>query len=158
VEGLTEEERVGRARRLIAGAGLVGTVGAEDLVAASDRLRGFVEERWPGAVWRREVAVAAEVGGRGRARRVVGVIDLLVETDEGMLVLDHKTFPGAAEAAWRARTQEFRQQFVSYSEGLREVCTRTDRSGWIHLPVAGALVQLCPSANAIAETRGLCNE
>ncbi|MEA2748891.1 MAG: ATP-dependent helicase/nuclease subunit, partial [Myxococcales bacterium] len=51
VEGLTAEERVERARRLLAAAGLVGIVRAEALVEASDRLRTFVEQRWPGAIW-----------------------------------------------------------------------------------------------------------
>ncbi len=142
VEGLTEEERVGRARRLIAGAGLVGTVGAGDLVAAGDRLRGFVKERWPGARWQREVVVVAGVPRTRGARRVAGIVDLLLETGEGLVIFDHKTFPGGVEYAWRGKLEEFRAQFATYAEALCAVGRQQVISAWVHLPAGGGVVEL----------------
>ena len=142
VEGLTEEERVGRARRLIAGAGLVGTVGAEDLVAASDRLRGFVNERWPGARWRREVAVVAGVPTTRGARRVAGIVDLLLETGEGLVIFDHKTFPGRVEYAWPGKLEKFRAQFATYAEALCAIGRPGVTSAWVHLPAGDGVVEL----------------
>ncbi len=143
VEGLGAEARVERARRLLAAAGLVDVVRAEALVEASDRLRGFVEQRWPGAVWHREVAIDAQVPTSGGERRVAGVIDLLLETLEGYVIFDHKTFPAKSEAAWRAKVVEFLPQFAAYSAALRSERAVKIRPGWVHLPVSGAVMELC---------------
>jgi ATP-dependent helicase/nuclease subunit A len=142
VEGLTEEVRVERARRLLAAAGLVGVVRAEALVEASDRLRAFVEQRWPGAIWHREVAIDALVPTDGGERRVAGVIDLLLETAEGYVIFDHKTFPAKSEAAWRAKVVEFLPQFAGYASALRAVGGRDVVAGWVHLPAGGAVVEV----------------
>jgi hypothetical protein len=142
VEGLIAEERVDRARRLLASAGLVGVVRPDALVEASDRLRVFVERRWPGAVWHREVAIDARVETAQGERRVAGIIDLLLETANGYVIFDHKTFPGRSEAAWRAKVVEFLPQFAAYAAALRLLGARDVVGGWVHLPAGGGLVEL----------------
>ncbi len=142
VEGLSAEERVARSRRLLAAAGLVGVVRAEALVEASDRLRAFVDQRWPGAVWHREVGIDACIETAHGERRVAGIIDLLLETPGGYVIFDHKTFPGRGEAALRAKMVEFTPQFAAYSAALRKVSARDVIGCWVHLPAAGALVEL----------------
>lgn len=142
VEGLTADERLDRARRLLAGAGLTGTVRAESLVEAGSRLRAFVTERWPAAVWRREVAVEASVETEHGERRVAGVIDLLLEVAGGYVVFDHKTFPGRSPAAWSAKAVEFLPQFAAYGAALRLMEGKDVLSSWIHLPVGGGLVEV----------------
>lgn len=110
VDGLLADERVARARRLIDAHDLGSCVRAEALVEASDRLRAFVDVRWPGAIWRREVPVEGYVGRWSEERLVTGVIDLLLETNDRFVVIDHKTFPGREEAAWRAKCPAFAPQ------------------------------------------------
>ncbi|HSQ63505.1 MAG TPA: PD-(D/E)XK nuclease family protein [Polyangiaceae bacterium] len=142
VEGLTAEERVDRARRLLASAGLIGVVRPDALVEASDRLRAFVDQRWPGAIWHREVAVEAPVGTAQGERHVAGIIDLLLETANGYVIFDHKTFPGRSEAAWRTKIVEFLPQFAAYAMALRSLGARHVVAGWVHLPVGGGLVEI----------------
>jgi ATP-dependent helicase/nuclease subunit A len=142
VEGLTADARVERARRLLAAAGLVGVVRAEALVEASDRLRAFVEERWPGAIWHREVAIDALVPTSGGERRVAGIIDLLLETPQGYVIFDHKTFPAKSEAAWRAKVVEFLPQFAAYRVALPKPGGRDVVGGWVHLPAGAAMVEI----------------
>lgn len=141
VEGLTPEERIGRARGLLAAADLGGVLRPDALVEASDRLRAFVAERWPGAVWRREVSIETDVATAGGTRRVAGIIDLLLETGDGHVVFDHKTFPGRSEAAWRAKIVEFLPQFAAYGASLRALGAR-NVVGWVHLPAGGGLVEV----------------
>jgi ATP-dependent helicase/nuclease subunit A len=148
VEGLPAEARVERARRLLAAAGLVGTLSAEALVEASDRLRAFVEQRWPGAIWHREVAIDAQVSTSSGERRVAGIIDLLLETAQGYVIFDHKTFPAKSEAAWRAKAVEFVPQFAAYDAALQQLDVLPVLESWIHLPAAGALVALRREARA----------
>jgi ATP-dependent helicase/nuclease subunit A len=142
VEGLTAEERVARSRRLLAAAGLLGVVRAESLVEASDRLRAFVDQRWPGAVWHREVGIDAYIDTPHGERRVGGIIDLLLETPGGYVIFDHKTFAGRGEAAWRAKVVEFLPQFAAYASTLRSLAARDAVAGWVHLPAGGGLVEL----------------
>jgi ATP-dependent exoDNAse (exonuclease V) beta subunit len=142
LEGLAAEERRERARRLLAVAGLVGVVRAEALVEASDRLRGFVEQRWPGATWHREVAIDAQVLTSGGERRVAGIIDLLLETAEGYVIFDHKTFPAKSEAAWRAKVVAFVPQFAAYKTALHTSTQKPILSAWLHLPAGGGVVEV----------------
>lgn len=67
---LAADERLARARALLGGGGRTGIVRPEDAVAACDALRAFVEARYPGARWRREVPVTVVVGDPGARRRV----------------------------------------------------------------------------------------
>jgi ATP-dependent helicase/nuclease subunit A len=142
VEGLSGDERVVRARRLLAAAGVVSNLRPEALVEASDRLRGFVEARWPGAVWHREVAVEARVETAQGERRVAGIIDLLLETPGGYVLFDHKTFAGRGEAALRAKVTEFLPQFAAYAEALRRRTGKSVVGSWVHLPASGAMVEV----------------
>ena len=140
--GASAAQRVERAGRLLASSELVGVVRPEALLEASDRLRTFVDERWPGAVWHREVAIDTHVASADGRRRVVGIIDLLLETDDGYVVFDHKTFPGRSEASWRAKVVELLPQFAAYGAALGSLTGRKVLGGWVHLPVSGALVAL----------------
>ena len=142
VDGLTGEERLERARRLLASAGLVGVVRPDALVEASDRLRLFIEQRWPGAVWHREVGIDARVDSAHGARRVAGIIDLLLETADGYVMFDHKTFPGRSEAAWRAKVVEFLPQFGAYAAAIRKRGDCEVLAAWVHLPVGGGMVKV----------------
>jgi ATP-dependent exoDNAse (exonuclease V) beta subunit len=140
VDGLTGNERVDRARRLLASVDLVGVVRPDALVDASDRLRAFVEQRWPGAIWHREVAVDTYVPTDAGERRVSGVIDLLLQTRDGYVIFDHKTFPARSEAAWRTKVAEFLPQFAAYAEALQRT-GQTVTAGWVHLPIGGGMVE-----------------
>jgi ATP-dependent exoDNAse (exonuclease V) beta subunit len=144
VERLTADERLDRARRLLASAGLVGSVRTEALVAASDRLRGFISARWPGAIWHREVAIDADVSTKYGDRRVAGIIDLLLETPAGIVVFDHKTFPGTSEPAWRLKAGEFRPQLAVYAGSLHDVIARPVVGCWLHFLVGGGVLELRP--------------
>ena len=152
VEGLAAEDRLAAATRLLAAAGLSGHVRAESLVRAGDELRSWVNGKWPGAKWHREVAIDAFVVDDGLEQRVRGIIDLLLETDEGWVIVDHKTFPGTTEGAWRRRCAEFAPQLEAYAR----VLGRSDGSGvvgrWLHLPVGGGVVEIVVSSTHIDES------
>jgi ATP-dependent exoDNAse (exonuclease V) beta subunit len=142
VENLTEADRLERAARLLAGVGMTGVVRAESLVTAGDTLRNWVNGKWPDAVWRREVPIDAMVESAHGERRVSGIIDLLLETSDGCVIVDHKTFPGTTEAAWRARCAEFVGQLATYAELVGRVEGRHVAACWVHLPVGGGMVEV----------------
>jgi ATP-dependent helicase/nuclease subunit A len=142
VEGLSRVERAVRAEQLLAAAELSAVVRSDALLAASDALRTWVERRWPGAVWRREVTIEALIESRFGERRVSGVIDLLLETREGRVLIDHKTFPGTTEPAWRARVKGFLPQMAAYAAAVERVGDRPVVGNWVHLPMGGGMVEI----------------
>jgi ATP-dependent exoDNAse (exonuclease V) beta subunit len=142
VAGLDPAARLEMARGLIESAGLIGIVRAESLVAAGDAMRRWVEGRWPGALWRREIPIEAQVASEHGERRASGIIDLLLETEEGYVLIDHKTFPATAESAWRAKCASFIPQLVAYALLLESTGTKRVASCWVHLPVGGGMVEI----------------
>jgi ATP-dependent exoDNAse (exonuclease V) beta subunit len=76
------------------------------------------------------------------ARRVSGTIDLLLDTHDGYVLIDHKTFPGASAGAWRKKTLEFLPQLAAYIAALRMVPEARVIGCWVHLPVGGGMVEL----------------
>ncbi|MBX3259467.1 MAG: UvrD-helicase domain-containing protein [Labilithrix sp.] len=142
VEGLTAEARMDRAGALVEGWGVAGVVRAEALVAAGDTLRAWVAGRWPRARWHREISIEGAVPSEHGERRVSGIIDLLLETDAGYVVIDHKSFPGSTPAAWRAKCGAFIPQLAAYAIVLESGMAKRVLGCWVHLPVGGGMVEV----------------
>jgi ATP-dependent helicase/nuclease subunit A len=139
---LTAEERVQCATRLLQHATLDGVLQPDALIDAERRLRAFVFARGGDAAWQREVPIEALIDTPHGSRRVVGTIDLLLETSQGYVIVDHKTFPGCGEPALRMKTRSFLPQLAAYTEALRRVPGAQVIGCCVHYPVAGAVVEL----------------
>jgi hypothetical protein len=137
---LPRELRRERAAALIAAYGAGEVLTPDLLVAENDALRAFVERRWPGARWRREVPISVEVGSP--RTRIHGIIDLLLELPDRRVVIDHKSFPGDGEPAWRRAAKEHLPQLSLYATALGALPTPLPVECWIHLPIGGAMVEL----------------
>jgi ATP-dependent exoDNAse (exonuclease V) beta subunit len=128
------------ATRLLDAAELRALLAPEALVQAGDNLRNWVQGRWPDAVWHREISVAACIDSSAGARRVRGTIDLLLETPEGVVLIDHKSYPGASDT-WAAKAAEFAPQFAAYAEALR-MAGYSVREQWVNFAVGGGVVRM----------------
>ena len=117
---------------------VAGCVEAAQLPVASDRLHQWIESRWPGAVWRREWPVLHRLP-EGTVLR--GVVDLVLETEAGLVLLDHKSFPGSREQA-RARAGEYAGQLAAYAGALEAATGKTVTAAYIHLPVSGFVIEV----------------
>ena len=62
---------------------------------------------------------------------------------DGVVIVDHKTFPVANHGVLRARAAELRPQLDAYAEALRS-CGRRVLACCLHFPIAGAWVELLP--------------
>ncbi len=136
-EGLPREERLARAQRLLAASGVLALFKPESLLDAGDSLRKALDARYPGATWRREVPVTAWLPTPDGERRIEGAIDLLLETPEGVVLIDHKTFPGGGEARLREKAAGYGAQFAAYARAL-EAAGEKVLGGWVHFAVSGA--------------------
>jgi ATP-dependent helicase/nuclease subunit A len=140
VTGLIVQQRLDVAGRLLGASNLEGLLAPEALVRAGDQLRVWVESRWPGATWHREVTVTAAVSTPHGTRRVQGTIDLLLETPDGVVIIDHKSFPGAA-SQWAAKVEEFAPQLAAYAHVLQAAGKRVLGS-FVHFTIGAGVVGL----------------
>jgi ATP-dependent helicase/nuclease subunit A len=67
-----------------------------------------------------------------------GYIDLLLETSQGMVIIDHKSFLGK-RADWPAKARSYSGQLAAYRDARR---TPAIESTWIHFAAGGGLVQV----------------
>jgi ATP-dependent exoDNAse (exonuclease V) beta subunit len=70
-----------------------------------------------------------------------GWIDLLLETAEGFVLIDHKASP-RARADWEEIALGFSGQLAAYAEGVTRATGKPVVSRWIHFGVTGGLVEI----------------
>lgn len=143
------EERRARAKRLLEAANLSVQVQAERLLDASDLLRSFISARWPAGNIMPEVPITGVLPGAPGQRCIRGSVDLLVESQSGLVIIDHKTFPGVGEAVWKRRAEENAPQVLAYAEVLKMVPGTTVVGLWIHFVLSGAMVEILPRTDKV---------
>lgn len=115
----------------------VHALSAESMVEAGDRLTKFISEQY-----REVVSVHKEwpIHLRKDLQKASGWIDLLIETREGYVIIDHKTFPGK-QADWLSRASIYVPQLQAYAEAIRIATGKSVIDAWIHMPVVGAMIR-----------------
>ncbi|MCU1279484.1 MAG: putative UvrD/REP helicase, partial [bacterium] len=136
----TTERRVDLARRLLQGRA-VDRIDAEELVAAADAFRAFVDREWPNAIWHREMPIAATLGSPSGHQALEGRIDLLLETTAGWVLVDHKSYPGG-ESTWEARALEHAPQLAAYRQALLMSGSLPVIASLVHFTIAGGVIML----------------
>jgi ATP-dependent exoDNAse (exonuclease V) beta subunit len=139
--GLAADLRHERATRLLERANLLGHLGLDWLLGASDRLHRFIATRWPAATIQHEVPVTAFFDHPAGRRRIEGTIDLLIDTGTSLAILDHKSFPAWSHHACRQKAEALAPQLHAYARALELLGHRID-SLWFHLPLAGLAVEV----------------
>ncbi len=141
--GLDPAARVGLAAGLLTRWGVDVALAPADLIEASNRLVAWVDRRWPGAKWCREWAVAHP---RADGSQVRGFADLVLDTADGFVVIDHKSRPGGLpnlleEAAGHAG------QLGAYAGAIGAATGRPVIGGFIYFAVAGWVVEVGAAAS-----------
>jgi len=116
-----------------------GAVGfsAIDAIEASNRLHVALAARWPGGKLTREVPIVAALGDQ----LIHGRIDLLVESSAGFAIIDHKSFPGAADL-WSERALKYAPQLALYAKAVHAATGRACEELFVHMPIVGTLLRL----------------
>jgi ATP-dependent helicase/nuclease subunit A len=140
VPSLSQEQRLARAERLLAASEILSVLAPSALLRAGDQLRSWVDATWPGATWHREVPVSGSLAAPDGARRAAGAIDLLLMTNEGAVIIDHKSFPGGP-GQWVEKAREFAPQMGAYAHLLRAAGVNVIGQ-WVHFTLGGDVVKL----------------
>jgi len=137
---LSVEERTAIAQRILTNAELGSMFAADTLLAASDAFRSYVESSWPSAKWHREIPISALLETEHGARRIEGTIDLLLETQSGYVIVDHKSFPGRQEH-WAERALGYAPQLFTYAKAIRMMGAEV-LAMLVHFTVGGGVVEV----------------
>ncbi len=90
-----------------------------DLVEISDRLRRWAGAKWPRAKWHREWPVQQRLDAGSITN---GVADLILETDEGIVIVDHKAYPGKP-----AKAREYAEGDAAQVQVYADIAADCDR-------------------------------
>lgn len=132
-----QSDRSARVRAELAAFGLTGSVDVVQVVALLERFHAEVQRRFAP----RRMLVETPFHYRNAAgQRVSGVMDLSLETAQGWVLVDHKSFPGGPDK-WSAKALTFSGQLALYAQTLREQ-GKTACEIWVHFPVGGGWVRL----------------
>jgi len=113
-------------------------VNVEDIVRSSDALKHWIATKWADAQWHREWPVLY----RDKNCSVVrGNSDLVLKVAGGLVVIDHKSFPGSIDQAL-GRAAQHAAQLATYAVAIEAATAQKVLSSWIHLPVSGIVVQV----------------
>ena len=136
----TLASRLELARRLLVGWDVDVFLDPAQVVRMGDGFRSWLEARWPGAVLHRELPVH-----RRQASGTVlsGRADLVLETAAGLVIVDHKSFPGSEDVAL-TRAAGYAGQLSAYAEAVSAALGRPVESMWIHLPILGKVIRVQP--------------
>lgn len=107
----------------------------EDLLTMSNRLHCYIQTTWPEARPLREVPIQLRMDDR----YLSGRIDLVVECADRLVVIDHKTFPGAGDHLL-SLAQEHGPQLCLYAEALGRLTSQYHITKLLHFPIRGQLV------------------
>ncbi|GHV04890.1 DNA helicase [Spirochaetia bacterium] len=129
------------AQRLLERYGVLPAIHPADMVEIHKRLTQFVTDTYPGAKVRREWPVSLRESDN---RLMQGFIDMLLELDDGFVIIDHKTFPGA-HAEERAR--EYAPQLAAYRRAVEAAAVESGMgkkvlAALVHLPVIGKVYEV----------------
>jgi len=106
--------------------------------AQVEALYAWIRARWPECPILVEVPMEVQ---RDDGTRLRGRIDLLVDTPEGWILIDHKSNPGGA-AADEMLAQEHGPQLAAYADVLLRATGKPVREQWLYLPVAARALQV----------------
>lgn len=124
--------------RILAGHGLADTVTAESVLGQLSSLHAWIALRWPDARCFAEIPVEVVLDS---GQVMQGRIDLLLETVQGWILLDHKSNPQSADH-WQSIAVNYSGQMHAYAKAIEKTTGKRVLESWLYFPVSAGAVQL----------------
>lgn len=129
------QEEVGE---ILAGHGVGDVVTAKSVLEQINALDNWMTQRWPEARRHAEIPVEA-ILNNGQVMQ--GRIDLLLETPDGWILLDHKSNPQGPEK-WEAIAHDYSGQLAAYGNAVAQATGKPVLESWLFFPVSGGAVRI----------------
>ena len=111
-----------------------------DAVALHKQIKVFREwiyQRWPGCTARAEVPVKALMPN---GQVLNGRIDLLLETEKGFVLIDHKS-SALPQSQWGELVSTYKPQLDAYAQAIESASGHKVTEHWLLLPVSAAMIR-----------------
>jgi ATP-dependent exoDNAse (exonuclease V) beta subunit len=129
--------RLENIQRILRGYNLGDQIKSEDVLQMVERFRACLGQQFQPKQVLVEIPIAItnEMG-----QRIEGFIDMLVETGNGWILIDHKSFPGK-RSEWSTEAISYSGQLALYREALNKLKLPV-ATVWIHFAVGCGLVEV----------------
>ena len=137
----TDPERlldVEEVERLLNGFGVAECISARAVFTQTKSLHDWIHERWPSATALAEYPVQSILES---GQTLNGRLDLLLDTDTGWVLIDHKSTQLAADH-WDPLAEEYGAQLGAYAQAIERASNRSVNEVWLYLPVAAGALRL----------------
>jgi len=131
-----ESVRMDMANRMLTQWEVGGAIDPADMLLASDRLKEFIGESYPDARILCEWPMTMVLPNH---QRMQGWIDMLLESPDGYIVIDHKSYPGAGAVD---HAKEYAPQLNTYKQAVEQATGKSVLATLIYMPIQGAVVQV----------------
>lgn len=131
------DQKLENIQRILRGYNLGDQIKNEDVLQMVERFRACLGQQFQPKQVLVEIPIATtnELG-----QRTEGFIDMLAETGNGWILIDHKSFPGK-RSEWSTEAASYSGQLALYRDALKTLKLPVV-SMWIHFAVGGGLVEV----------------
>lgn len=133
---MTEEEKLGTIQRILKNWGVETALEPGELLSAGQKLQDFINQHYPGCKVFNEWPILLR---NDKNQIMQGWIDLLVETADGYVIIDHKSYPGTDN---EERVKEYAPQLMAYKEAVEKATGKPVIKILLHLPVSGLILKI----------------
>ena len=130
----------GKPEALVQAYGLSNTLFPETLRTSAERLDNWIRSRWPEGIARHN---ELPLQWRMENRLIRGIADMVLENEEALWLLDHKSFPGSQnQLADHITEKAYPGQLWYYKAALEAATGKPVRGVFLHFPLSAAMVEI----------------
>ena len=111
-------------------------IASDSLLELSLAFQRWAGAAFPKAQWHREWPVQHRLDS---GSLVSGFVDLVLDLEDGFVVVDHKSYPGSIADA-EARAASHAGQLLAYSRAITAATGKPCLGHYIHLPISGVVI------------------
>jgi len=115
-----------------------GHIDAGALSRQIQAFQAWIRQRWLGCTARAEVPVKALMPS---GQVLNGRVDLLLETERGFVLIDHKSSP-LAISQWNDLVSVYKPQLSAYANAIEVATGKKVLEQWLLLPVSAAMIRV----------------
>ncbi|WP_038250953.1 UvrD-helicase domain-containing protein [Ghiorsea bivora] len=132
----SDEARKSQAKALLDAWGVEGSIAPEDMLKASDRLKQFAQDTYPQCKVLPEWPINMVLDNH---QQLTGWIDMLIELDDGFVVIDHKSYSGGNVETY---VKQYAPQLAVYRDAVVQATGKPVLQTLIHLPMTAQMVEV----------------
>ncbi|NLB32522.1 MAG: hypothetical protein GX818_01965, partial [Tissierellia bacterium] len=131
------------AERILKNWGMDSFIDASEVLKAGNNFQKYLDERYENYKIFKEWPIFI----RNEDKQVIqGWIDMLLETEEGYVLIDHKDYPGSNP---EERAKLYTPQLSAYKEAVEKSTGKPVIEILIHMPVKGIVLKLQEEENLV---------